>query len=140
MRRSKKFIMVTVLATVVLVGSITGVVLAQNGDDSQPKVGPEALLEKVCAIYKDNTGAAIDSEALKDAFAQARSEMWAEALQNRLQYQVEQGKITQDEADQYTEWWESKPDVPLRFRFHVRCGPLGWGGLRGWGEPPAPAE
>jgi hypothetical protein len=136
MRPSKKFIIVTALAAVVLVGSITGVVLAQNGDDSQPEARHEALLERVCTIYQQNTGDEIDPQELRNAFAEARSEMWAEALQNRLQYQVEQGKITQDEADQYLEWWQSKPDVPLRFRFHARCGPLGGGGL----PAPQPAE
>ena len=63
MRRSKKFIILTVLGTVVLVGSITGVILAQNGDDSQPEARREALLEKVCAIYEDKTGDDIDPEA-----------------------------------------------------------------------------
>jgi hypothetical protein len=136
MRRSKKFVLATALAAVVLVGSITGVVLAQNGDDSQPQARHGALLERVCAIYEDNTGVAIDPEALKDAFAQAQREMRAEAVRNRLQSLVGEGKITQDEADQYLEWWQSKPDVPLIFRFRERCGPLGWGGLR----VPQPAE
>jgi len=49
-RRSKKFIILTVLGTVVLVGSITGVGLAQNGDDSQPEARHEALLERACKI------------------------------------------------------------------------------------------
>ena len=129
MRRSKKFVLVTVLATVVLVGSITGVVLAQNGDDSQPKAGPEALLGRVCEIYQQNTGDDIDPEALKDAFAEARGEMLQEALQNRLQYLVEQGKITQDEADQYLEWQQSRPHVPVKFGFRGRCGDPGQGRL-----------
>ena len=141
MRRSKKFIILTVLGTVVLVGSITGVVLAQNGDDSQPKLGPEALLERACTIYENNTGVAIDQEALKDALGQAQNEMRIEALQNRLQYQVEQGKLTQDEADQYLEWWQSKPDAPAGFGFRGpgfpgMRGPRGWGGLCA----PQPAE
>lgn len=136
MRRSKKFVLVTVLATVVLVGSITGVVLAQNGDDSQPKAGPEALLGRVCEIYQQNTGDEIDPEALKDAFAQVKSEMRVEALQNRLQYLVEQGRITQDEADQYLEWQKSRPEVPVGFGFRGRCGHPCWGGL----QAPQPAE
>jgi hypothetical protein len=136
MKRSKKFVLVTTLAAVVLVGSITGVALAQNGDDSQPEAGPELLLGRVCEIYQQNTGVAIDSEALKDAFAQAKSEMRAKALQNRLQSLVDEGKITQGEADQWTEWWQSKPDVPVKFGFRGRCGPLGEGGLRA----PQPVE
>jgi hypothetical protein len=140
-RRSKKFIILTVLGTVVLVGSITGVVLAQNGDDSQPGVGHEALLERTCTIYEDNTGVAIDPEALKDALAQAQSEMRAEALQNRLQSLVEQGKLTQEQADQYLEWWQAKPDAPAGFGFRGPGFP-GMGGPRGQGGlcAPQPAE
>jgi len=141
MRRSKKFVLVTVLATVVLVGSITGVVLAQNGDDSQPKAGSEALLARVCEVYEENTGVAIDSQVLKDSFAQVQSEMQDEALQTRLQNLVDEGKITQDEADQYKEWWQSRPDVPAGFGFRGHGFP-GMGGPRGWGGlcVPQPSE
>ena len=59
----------------VLVGSITGVVLAQtgNGDDSQAKAGPEALLGRVCEVYEENTGVAIDSQELEKAFARPKA-------------------------------------------------------------------
>ena len=136
MRRSKKFIMVTALAAVVLVGSITGAVLAYNGNGNEPGALLGALRDRVAEIYQQKTGDTLDQEALQEAFATARAEMREEAMKNRLQYQVEQGKITQDEANQYTEWCESKPDVPLRFGFRARCGPLGWGGL----QAPHPAE
>lgn len=126
MWRGKKFILVTVLATVALVGSISGVVAAQNGDDSQPNAVNQTLLDRVCEIYQENTGVAIDQQALKDAFAQAQSEKLQEALDSRLQYLVDQGKITQGEADQYKEWWQSRPDVPFGLGFG------GHGGLRGW--------
>jgi hypothetical protein len=142
MRRSRKFIILTVLGAIVLVGSITGVVLAQNGDGSQPEAGPGALLEKVCEVYEENTGVAIDSQELEKAFAQAQSEMQAEALQNRLQSLVDEGKITQEQADQYLEWWQSKPDVPAGFGFRGDAGFPGMGGPRGWGGlcAPQPSE
>ena len=79
MWRGKKFLVVTVLAAVLLAGGIGGVALAQEeGDDAQPESQCGNLLERVCEIYEENTGAAIDAEALKDAFAQARSEIQAE--------------------------------------------------------------
>jgi hypothetical protein len=134
MWRSKKFIIVTVLA-IVLVGATVGVVLAaDNGDEdgSLPEAPPEALLDRVCAIYQENTGNDIDPQQLKDAFAQASSEMRNEALQSRLQNLVDQGKITQEQANQYLEWWESKPDFPFNFGFRGR------GGLRGCGRLFAP--
>jgi len=137
MWRSKKFMIVALLTTVVLAGSIGGVALAQteNGDDCQPEARHSALLERVCEIYEENTGEAVNPQELQEAFAQAQSEIRDTALDNRLQHMVGQGRITQDEADQYKRWQDSKPDVPARFGFH---------GLRGrpqhWGGPCAPAE
>ena len=136
MKRSRKFVLVTVLATLALVGSITGVVLADDSNGSEPEALLGALWDRVAAIYEDNTGVAIEPEALKDAFAQARSEKLQEALDSHLQSLVDEGKITQDQADQYKEWWQSRPEVP------VGPGFGGHGGLRGWGGPcaPPPAE
>ena len=127
MWRSKKFILATLLIVVVLVGSTVGVVFAQteNGDDSQPKT---MLLARVA----EKLG--IDEQELKDAFAQARSEMRDEALDSYLQNLVAEGKITPDQAVQYKGWWQSMPDVPVRFGFHGR------GGLRGWGGRCVPTE
>ena len=79
MWRSKKLIIVAVLAAVMLAGSISGVALAQteNGDDSQPGARFGALLEKVCAIYNANPDRTsdIDCDLLEAAFADARSQM-----------------------------------------------------------------
>ena len=137
MWQSKKFIIVTVLAVVLLSGSIVGVALAaNNGDDTQAKAPAEDILGKVCAIYQQKTGVAIDQEALKAAFAQAQSEMQKEREKAHLQDLVDQGKITQEQADEYLKWWQSKPDVPVGFGFP------GHGGFPGKGGPcvPPPAE
>jgi hypothetical protein len=146
MWRSKKFILVAVLAVVALVGSIGGVVLAQskNGDDS-PQTQQTALMEKVCAIYQQNTGVAIDSAELQKAFDQARDEMQSEAQDEFLQNLVDEGKITQEQADQYEAWLESKPDidVPMAPGFlglGMHHGFGGPDGFPGWGEPPQPTE
>ena len=66
MWRSKKFIIIALLVAVVLVGSITGVVLAQTEDegDSQSKT----LLSRVADIL------GIDQQTLEDAFAQAQEQ------------------------------------------------------------------
>ena len=139
MKRSKKFVFLALLVTVVLAGSIGGgIALAQEEDevDSQPAAWCGALQDRVCEIYEENTGTAIDPQELQDAFAQARSEMRQEAMGNRLQWMVEEGVITQEEADQYQEWCQSRPDVPLQKQFGhggfqgVRGGFRGCGGLR----------
>ena len=151
MWRSKKFVVVALLAAVLIVGSIGGVAFAQtaSGHDGQPKARCGDMLERVCEIYEQNTGVTIDQEALKDAFAQVRSEMRpeapqnrpkmeAEAMQNHLQNLVDEGKITQEQADAFQEWLEARPDVTVGFGF-----PGGHGGFHpapGMGGPCAPAE
>ncbi len=125
MWRSKKLAIVAALALVVLAGSIGGVVVAQNRDDSQPEAQHEALLARVCEIYQEKSGVAIDQELLKDSFAEAQAEMRDEAVQNRLANLVEKGRITQDEADQCLEWWQARPDVAGGFGFRGMGKPLG---------------
>ena len=140
MWRRKKLVVVAVLATAVLAGSIGGAVIAaDNGEDGNPEAALGTLLDRVCAIYEEKTGVAIDQEALKDAFDQAQSEMRTEALETWLQSLVEAGKITQEQADEYLQWQQARPDVPLgpgpnahgRFRGHG--GFRGMGGCRVWG-------
>ena len=140
MWRSKKFIVIALLATVLLVGSIGGVALAQtgNGEESHPDTHHEALLDRVIEIYEEKTGTAIDPEELEAAFAQARSELCPEplpggrmidpeAMQERLQSLVEQGKITQEQADKMTEQWESvmEEGEGFGFRGHGRFPGMG---------------
>jgi hypothetical protein len=129
MWRSKKLIIIAVLAAVVLVGSIGGVALAQTGDeDNSSQAQQEALLEKVCTIYEENTGTTIDAQALQEAFSQAQSEMQDEAMDTYLQSLVDEGKITQEQADQYKAWLEARPDVPI-------LGMDGGGMPHGFGGP-----
>ncbi len=114
MFRSRKFIIIGVLATALIISAcIGGVALAQSGggSDNQSQSRFETLLSKVCEIYQAKTGVAIDQAALRDAFTQAEKEMRTEALQDYLQNLVEQGKITQEQADEYLKWWQAKPDM-----------------------------
>jgi hypothetical protein len=140
MWRSRKWIIAALLAAVILAGSIGGVVLAaNNGDNGEAESASETLLDRVTKILVED-GVNITTEQLKDAFTQAQREMQTEALQNRLQALVEEGKIEQSEADAYLEWWLEKPDVPFGLGFH---GPEGFGGMhgmRGFGGPCVPAE
>ena len=149
MRRSRKLILIGLLAIVVLAGSIGGVVFAQteDGDDSQPQAQYGAMLDKVCEIYENNTGVAINPEELQKAFDQARSDIMAEARENFRQRLIDEGKITQEQFDEFDKWLESKPDVPFPFgpRNHGGIRPFG-GGFRGFHRfggpcfPPAPTE
>jgi len=119
MWKRKWFIPVVVVSVLLIGGIVGGVVVAGSDsssnieDQSQITDRFQALLDRVCAIYEENTGVAIDQEQLRDALAQARSEIREEALESWLQNLVEEDKITQEEADQYLEWWQSRPDIEL---------------------------
>jgi hypothetical protein len=99
----KKVILIPLIIAVVVAGSITGVVLAQGGTDSNSS--GNTLMAKVAAIL------GIDQTKLEDAFTQAQKEMRDETLTNYLNKLVEEGKITQEEADQYQQWWNARPDT-----------------------------
>ena len=80
-------------------------------DPPAPADRHQELLDRACAIYQENTGVAIDSEQLKDAFHQALSELRQEAPEAHVQNLVDEGRITQEEGDSYLEWWASRPDI-----------------------------
>lgn len=128
----------------ILIGDIAGEVSAIVDDSSsspedQIQIADrhQALLNRACAIYEEETGVAIDSEQLKDALDQAQSELRDEALQNLLENLVDEGKITQEEADQYLEWRQSRPDIELPLPGlgrHVLGGGMMWArGFQPWG-------
>ncbi len=144
MWKSKKFILIAVLVALVLVGSLAGVAFAQTGSASDGS--GKTLLARVAAIL------GIDQQKVEDAFAQAQSEMQEEALDSYLKNLVDQGKITQEQADQYKKWWQSRPDMgqyrqqlkewqeampdlPFGFGFRGYRGFHGVGGFRGWAGP-----
>jgi len=146
MRKRKWFIPVVVVSVLLVGGIVGGAVVAASDsssnavDQSQATERYQVLLDRACAIYEEQTGVAIDSEQLKDALEQAREEMWDEALENWLQNLVDNGKITGEEADQYLEWWHSRPDVELplpRLGGHGRCFQIQIGP---WCAPDASAE
>ncbi len=119
MWKRKWFIPVVVVSVLLIGGVVGGVVVAGSDnttnteDQSQLADRFQAFLDKVCAIYEEKTGVAIDSEQLIETLKQARSEMRDEAIQRWLQNLVSRGEITQEEADQYLEWWQSRPDVKI---------------------------
>jgi uncharacterized membrane protein len=136
----RKWLIPVVLLPILLIGGIAGGVVAaaddnssNTEDQSQTTDRYQALLDRACAIYEEKTGVAIDSEQLKDALDQAQSEMQDEALESWLQNLVDEGKMTQEEADQYLEWWQSRPDIELPLPGlggHGHGGGMMWGGGR----------
>ena len=106
MWRSKKLIIAGLLAAVLLVGGSAGVAMADTGDDSGPVAKFGEFIDKVCGIYEQKTEGldTIDNpEALKEALAEARSEMSPKDCPLRgemdLEALLEEGKITQEQYD-----------------------------------------
>jgi methylthioribose-1-phosphate isomerase len=126
---TKKFIIIMAVAAAIAIASVGGIVLAQgNGDEdeTQPEAQHAALLERVCEIYEDNTGTAINADDLQTAITQAQSEMRDAAIENRLAKMVENGVIDQAQAKELQDWWQSRPeDLPF-------CPGLGGHGMQ-WG-------
>jgi hypothetical protein len=117
--RKRKWLIPTVLS-IVLVGGIAGGVMVAADDssgtvDQQSQLADrhEELLDRACGIYQENTGTTIDSEQFKAALEQAQGELQEEALESRVQDLVDNGMLTQEEADQYLEWWQSRPDIQV---------------------------
>ena len=145
MWRSKKLILIALLAVVVLAGSIGGVVLAADDEDeTEARVRFGEHFDRVCEIYNAaNPEAPIDCEALQDAFTQAHDELRAEARERMAEAReafqqklLEEGKITQEQLDQWEEWLNSKPDIPLPFGPEDGGGMRKFGGHRGIGGGP----
>lgn len=128
-KKVKVLISVLVVALLLAVGATTVMAEGEEETAPPPEAGTNGLLERVADIL------GIDTEDLIDAFKQAQQEMRGEAFISRLDQAVEEGFITQEQADEIIKWWELRPEVmePGMFkhalrsrpspRFHMQNGP-----------------
>ena len=116
-RKAEVFISALVLALLLTVGA-TATVMAEGEEETTPppEASAKGLLERVADILE------IDREDLIDAFKQARQEMMGDTFIDRLSLAVEEGLITQQQADEIMEWWGQKPEVikPGMFKHNLR--------------------
>ncbi len=139
MLKSKKFWIIGIIVAVVLVATVTGVALAQSGSSGSTATPAKTFAARVAAIL------GIDQQKVQDAMSKARSDMADEALSSKLDAMVKAGKITQQQADQYKSWWQSRPQGVL-----PQVGPRGmigghrfggmWPRLQPPQTTPAPAQ
>ncbi len=104
----KMWVLISVLAAALLLtlGGAT-MVMAEAEEETTPPpaaTGANGLLERVADILE------IDREELIDAFKQARQEMTGDSFIDRLRLAVEEGLITQQQADEIIEWREQRPE------------------------------
>jgi len=114
---SKKMkVLVAVLAAILLlsVGG-TAMVMAQEEEPTPtPEAGANGLLARVADIL------GISQEELGNAFRQAQQEMRQDTFLRFLDKAVEQGRITQEEGDEFLEWWEQRPETCDRLLLRAR--------------------
>ena len=104
MNKTLKFTIAPLLAIILISGSV-GAVLAQPNENVPERRA--ALISKVADILD------VDQQTLENAFEQARQEQRGEALDTRLAELVNEGTITQQQANKFNAWINSRPDIPL---------------------------
>jgi hypothetical protein len=126
----KKWILITVLAAVIIlvIGVVGGVAYAQTPTTTPTSTPTKTLAARVATIL------GIDQAKMEAAFTQAQKDMQDEALNTRLQELVKAGKMTQEQADKYKAWIQSRPNVPQGLGLEDGKGFPG--GPRGMGPGP----
>lgn len=134
----KKLLIYGPLSMALIATLAVGIPAAVNAESSGAAPAETAIVDKQGPGQKFMTRAAeilgIDEETLGNAFRQAAQEMRQERHQERLQSAVQNGLITEDDAAEIQEWWDSKPQAmegfgPFgeqnRFREHRGTGGFG---------------
>ena len=92
------------LAVVVLMFGVAGGAALADGDETNGDSPLNSLVARVASIL------GLEEAVVQDAFDQAATELRDEALQNRLDSLVEGGQLTQEQADEQLEWYQSRPE------------------------------
>ena len=104
-KRMKVFVSVLVAVVLLTVGGVATVMADGGSTATDNETGRNGFQARVAEIL------GIPQEDLIDAFEQARQEMREEAFYGKLDKAVEEGLLTQEEADEIQEWWEQKPEA-----------------------------
>ena len=103
----KRWILIPVaLVAMALAVATAGVALAHE-DNGDSKSGN--FTSRVAEILGQ------DEAEVEDAMKQAWQELRDEAMQSKLGGLVEEGRITQEQADEYLEWYQSRPETLAGF-------------------------
>ncbi|MCL0029069.1 hypothetical protein M1N23_02860 [Dehalococcoidia bacterium] len=122
MRKYKIVIPIAIAMVAVAVVSFS-VALAQGNGEGDSNASKLAI--KVAEIL------GLDTTEVNDAIKQARKELRDEATTKRINALVEKGRLTQEQADKYLNWIQSRPaDIPSigKHSFMERGPHRGWKG------------
>ncbi|MCZ6534978.1 MAG: hypothetical protein O6914_03235 [Chloroflexi bacterium] len=100
----RRWLYALILTGLLVIGITGGAVLAHGGGENGDSP-VKSFASRVAGIL------GLNESQVQDAFDQARTEIQDEALQAKLDKMVESGRLTQEEADEYKEWYDSRPDT-----------------------------
>ena len=99
----KRWLALTATIAILALGALmTGAAFAQEAD-----AGGDSKVGKLGARVAQILG--LNETEVTDAIRQARTELHNEAAQSRVDEMVAAGRITQEQADEYIAWLESRP-------------------------------
>lgn len=132
-KRMKVFVAVLVAILMLTVGGAATVMADDGSTATENETGRKGLQARVAEIL------GIPSDNLTSAFEQAQQEMREEAFIRYLDKAVEEGLITQQEADEIIEWLEQRPESLDRLSPRCFFGKAlhnrhMWSAHRGWSE------
>ena len=106
----KRWLVIPVVVLALAVALVGGVVLADgtgDGDDGGSDVS-DGSSKGFAARVAEILG--LEEDTVADAMEQARQEMHDERVEAWLDKMVESGKITQEQADDYQDWLDDRPE------------------------------
>jgi len=104
MWKKKRFV-IPLVAALAVTGLVAGSAFAQEEESDMPPQPEETFVQKLA----EKLG--IDESEMEAAVAEVKSEMMDEAIARRLEKAVDNGNLTEGQADQIQEWWQDRPDV-----------------------------
>ena len=126
MRKLQIVIPIAIAVVTVSVFSLA-VVFAQGNEEGDSNASKLAI--KVAVIL------GLDTAVVDDAIKQARRELRDEAGQKKLNALVEKGRLTQERADEYLNWIQSRPEgIPGIGKHHWGHWTRGNWGWHSWGK------
>ena len=103
----KRWIVVAVTMGMLAVVITGGAVFAQEVGDPERKSPFGSFASRVAGIL------GLEEQQVQDAFEQAAREIQDERLQQKLDRLVEKGYLTPEQAEDYGNWYRSRPDSPF---------------------------
>ena len=105
-KRLSIFLIGTAVSVVAVVGAFAGLAAAQSNDDDGDG---QTFVERVAAVL------GIESDDLESAMQQVKEEIRNERRDAKFDDLVENGTLTQEEADAIKEWQDAKPEIEFNF-------------------------